>query len=315
MLDYGVILSIVFFYTEGKDQYMNARQIETFVNLSETLNFSETADALFLTQSSVSKLIKSMETELGLLLFYRENREVVLTESGQLLYKEMKDVLRKINQAILDAKIIAQEEMGKISIGFGGNAVEIILLSKLFTRVRESTTDVFFSIETIQRNEMKKMLLDSQKDLVFTRSIFIEDGSVDFVPIYKGTFACLMSKEHRLASKKAIELVDLNKERLFLLDPLESSRDINEIQERIKENCPEALICYVKSDQEALLMSTINNGIAIIPDFAVNETTETSIVRLNQPFQLEYGMAWRKNDNREIIREIIELIIENLPQI
>ena len=69
---------------------MHLKQIECFIELSETLNFSETADNLSLTQPAVSHQIKSLEEELGVQLFSRNRRKVSLTRSGVSFYNDMK---------------------------------------------------------------------------------------------------------------------------------------------------------------------------------------------------------------------------------
>lgn len=80
-----------------------------FVTLTEKKNFLEAAECLFISQSCLSKHIKKLETEIGVELFERTTRTVVLTEFGQMLlpyarkmvsleYEFEKNVHRKIHQ-------------------------------------------------------------------------------------------------------------------------------------------------------------------------------------------------------------------------
>ncbi|RVU71911.1 MULTISPECIES: LysR family transcriptional regulator [Lactobacillus] len=62
---------------------MNIDFLKLFINLAETQNFSLTAKLTNRTQSAVSQAIKSLEKELGFRLFYRDNKQVILTPRGK----------------------------------------------------------------------------------------------------------------------------------------------------------------------------------------------------------------------------------------
>ncbi len=70
---------------------MTIQDILCFLNLAETLNYTKTAEALFISQPAVTRHIKTLEEELGFALFDRSvRRNVVLTENGKLYYKGLK---------------------------------------------------------------------------------------------------------------------------------------------------------------------------------------------------------------------------------
>ncbi|MBT8816314.1 hypothetical protein BTH95_09080 [Lactobacillus delbrueckii subsp. bulgaricus] len=62
---------------------MDLRQLEVFINLAESLNYSKTAENLHLSQPAVSRIIQRIEDEVGV-IFYRNHREVQLTKNGKL---------------------------------------------------------------------------------------------------------------------------------------------------------------------------------------------------------------------------------------
>lgn len=64
---------------------MEIRQLKYFVRMAQTLNFSEAARSLYVSQSTLSQQIKSLEYELGTLLFQRDSHSVSITESGEML--------------------------------------------------------------------------------------------------------------------------------------------------------------------------------------------------------------------------------------
>lgn len=64
------------------------------------LSFTRAAEELFVTQSAVSRQIKTLEQQLGVPLFRRGNRELFLTEAGQRLYKSVRGALQHIEQTV-----------------------------------------------------------------------------------------------------------------------------------------------------------------------------------------------------------------------
>lgn len=61
---------------------INSRQIEVFLTLAKNCSFSRTAEAMSFTQPTVSRMVKLLETELGVTLFDRNKRNVHITEAG-----------------------------------------------------------------------------------------------------------------------------------------------------------------------------------------------------------------------------------------
>ncbi|WP_201330456.1 LysR family transcriptional regulator, partial [Lactobacillus nasalidis] len=78
-------------------------KIQTFVSLAGTLSFSQTADDLYTSQSTVSKHIAALEKELGMKLFDRSSRQVSLTKEGEYLLPFARQVVessRRFDQAV-----------------------------------------------------------------------------------------------------------------------------------------------------------------------------------------------------------------------
>lgn len=63
--------------------------LKYFVKLADTLNFSETARYFDVPSSSISRRIRALEEELGVILFLRTTRSVTLTDLGRLYYDEV----------------------------------------------------------------------------------------------------------------------------------------------------------------------------------------------------------------------------------
>lgn len=115
---------------------MHIKQLECFVHLAETLNFSRTAKLQYITQPTVTHQINTLEDELGLKLFIRTKRKVEITPAGVSFYNDMKEVLTRTNIAIAKAKHYALAFESNISIGYGGN-VEVKYLPNILSTFKE----------------------------------------------------------------------------------------------------------------------------------------------------------------------------------
>jgi len=88
-------------------------RIETFLHAAETLNFSEAARTLHLTQPTVSHHIKKLEKDLGVILFERQGATIKLTDAGRLLVPWARRVMRD--------SIEMQEMMESLKEGMAGS--------------------------------------------------------------------------------------------------------------------------------------------------------------------------------------------------
>ena len=79
--------------------------LKGFESAARHLSFTKAASELFVTQSAVSRQIQSLEEQLGVVLFQRRPKDLVLTEAGETLYRTASEILRQVRDAMerLDA--------------------------------------------------------------------------------------------------------------------------------------------------------------------------------------------------------------------
>ncbi|MDB5940930.1 MAG: hypothetical protein JWQ13_496 [Ramlibacter sp.] len=93
------------------------RQIEGFLLAGELLSFSRAAEVMHITQSAFSQLVRELEASLGVRLFDRTTRRIVLTDAGVVLHAKMKRGVVEIDDACEEARAIARVEHGHIRVG------------------------------------------------------------------------------------------------------------------------------------------------------------------------------------------------------
>lgn len=147
---------------------MTFNQINYFLAVANHLNFTRAAASLFVTQSTLSRSIAALETELGIELLERDFHNVKLTPAGELMCKEMKVIMDTINGVIQRVQALGGSANGKLVIGIlEGQNVDPILLFAI-----KSLSDTYpeFSVDIRKMNH--RQLLEELKagnlDVVLT---------------------------------------------------------------------------------------------------------------------------------------------------
>src|ERR1700758_602771 len=95
------------------------RQLRYFVAVAEELHFGRAAERLHMSQSPLSRAIRELERDLGVVLFVRRTRRAELTEAGSLLLERSRRALAEIDGAIADTRGFAQVDRSGRGVGFG----------------------------------------------------------------------------------------------------------------------------------------------------------------------------------------------------
>ena len=101
------------------DASVDLRLLRYFVAVAEELHFGRAAERLHMTQSPLSRAIRELERELGLVLFVRTTRRVELTAAGSILLERSRRALAEIDRAIADARRSTQPDAELLAIGHG----------------------------------------------------------------------------------------------------------------------------------------------------------------------------------------------------
>lgn len=197
---------------------MTIHQIECFLEAAKTLNFTEAASRLYISQQGLSRQIASLEKELELRLFDRTTRDVRLTRSGELLLWRWKDIPKEIQDSVDMAREEGERAKSRINLAVVGMNGIIEMAGNLLADYMALDPDTEFEI-----NEFTsiKDMTNGNPDLMVTVSFLpsheqlkerLGVAHIGRLPLYY-----VMSKKNPLSEKDTVALEDFKGETMLCL--------------------------------------------------------------------------------------------------
>jgi DNA-binding transcriptional LysR family regulator len=195
---------------------MNLNQLKYFLAIVKTGSFSNAADDMYISQSSMSKQIKALETELGVDLFKREHSKVYLTEIGAEFAKYAEMTIKQHNDMLLYLDEFATKKSNTIRFG----SIPVVSSYGISAQIAQFTTNYKPDVNVvIDMQEVMKKLFDGAIDIALIRTDYLDEVDVfDCIPYKKDIFVLVCNQNHPLSTKEAVSLNDLIKYPLSLLD-------------------------------------------------------------------------------------------------
>lgn len=196
---------------------MHINQINYFLAIEKHNSFSIAAQELCISQSSLSKQIKSLESELGVVLFNRDARIISLTAAGNHFLTHAKYFLNTHNKAIEDMKIFSLSNEFTLSIGAIPLMAQYGIIS-LISSFNKKFPNINIDIKEKNDEELLSSIASSKIDLAFVHSNCIDESLYNLVPLFKDQLVLVVSEDHKFANRDSIGICDLCFETFILLN-------------------------------------------------------------------------------------------------
>lgn len=157
---------------------MDFRQIEAFVYVVRYRSFSRAADAIFLTQPTVSSHISSLEKELGVMLIDRSGKDIEPTKAGKIFYDFANNLINIRDNAIYTLNEFSNKVEGKVEIAASTVPAEY-LLPKLMMDFRSTYGNISFAVDQYDSEQVIAELLNKKYELGIVGTI-IEDSKLEY---------------------------------------------------------------------------------------------------------------------------------------
>ena len=296
---------------------MELRNLTTFMKVAELQNFSQAAETLGYSQSAVTVQIRQLENELGVRLFDRIGKNIVITQYGKEFMTYAGDVLAAAARAAAFASDCATLK-GVVSVG----TLESILTG-MFSRIMPLFHERYPMVDTRLVDSsvegLKERLDRNMVDLILTLDHSLADNR--WVKLFekKEEIVLVANANHPFASRKTVRLADLPGEDFILMPPKNSYRDLFD-QELAKRELSVQPFLELESTYTAIRLLRENPYLSILPRYAVqNWLAGGKIVILPiedcQMFEYLQLLYHRNKVITPQIRGVLEVILECLQEV
>ena len=202
---------------------MNTSFYREFAVLAEEKNYMEAAERLYMNQSTLSKHIKSMESELGVPLFDRSTRRVELTEYGKTLLPHARSIIRSEFEYSSLLMQIQNREKGIMTLGTIPPMAQYGIIGLLAAFQNEYPGSHVAILEEDSQN-LLPLLREKKCELIFLRESkldfeknFLEDHEIVRIPYVQDCLTAVLPSGHPLAGNKQVTLRELKNENFCLI--------------------------------------------------------------------------------------------------
>jgi len=292
---------------------MEINHIKEFIKLVEESNFLRASESLNVSQSALSKHIKSLEDELGYKLFDRSRRNIQNTPHGRIFLKYAKEIVSTIYQC--NSELINYSSKNYQSLVVG--TIPIMAPYKItdfLTEFQRENKNFKLTILEGDSSVLLDMLRNNKIDLAFTRKITEdEESDIIFHSYTTDKLIAVISKSHPLAKREWIDISELQYER-FLMLPSKSR-----IYRLAKEMCetsgftPDVIYTGERAENIIDLVSK-NVGVSLLMEkpavYLANQ--DVVIIPIKQTVISSIGVAClEKNRDKPQMKLFLEKIVHN----
>jgi DNA-binding transcriptional LysR family regulator len=149
---------------------IDLRRLRAFVAIAEEGHVTRAAERLGMQQPPLTRLLRGLEAELGVLLMQRLPRGVRPTDAGRALLDEARIVLARAEGIADVVQRVARGEQGRLAVGFTSSAAHHPFVSTVLREFRETLPDVDIVLDEAGTGELVDALLHERLDAAFVRS-------------------------------------------------------------------------------------------------------------------------------------------------
>ncbi len=294
---------------------MDIRALEVFCKIVELKSFSKAAEAVYLTQPTVSGHIKGLEEFVGLKLLDRLGREVVLTKAGELLYGYAKQILALRNQALQALEEYKGSLKGHLIIG-GSNIPGEYVLPALLARFKAQHPEISITLRIGDSREIARGVLEGTYELGAVGAKF-DDGQLIYTKLLEDELVVALPPEHAWVSRTAVSLAEVLGQPIILREVGSGSRKVFEDALRSAGLDTSSLTVVAEIGSTEAIRQAVKGGagVSVISFRAIQEDLEHRTLRMipleGLRLTRDFYLIYHKNRSRSPLCETFATFVLN----
>ncbi len=271
---------------------MDLDQLKYFQALAHAKNFTKASEELSLSQPALSRSIARLEEEIGVPLFERKSRIVILNRYGQILHEHANRALSEIAEAQHEINDLVNPLQGTISLAFI-QTLGFSFVPDLISNFKKQYPDVKFQLSQDTTNKILSQIEAAEIDIGFCSPQESMNGLSQF-SIAEEELFLIVSTEHQLAGMEQIDLLQVADE------PFVSFKNETALRDVIETLCQEVgfhpNIIFEGIDERTVAgLVGAKFGVALVPMTPELDQENLSIIQIKKPRCLrKIHTVWRK---------------------
>lgn len=275
---------------------MDIRQLRYFVTIAEEGKITTAAKRLNIAQPPLSKQLKQMEEELGVVLFDRDKKSLNLTLEGEKLFERAIEILNKFDETLVEVQELRKGASGILSVGSNLYCASL-MLSKVIA-IREKNPHLTFKVWEGETIHLIKMLSKRQIEIAITNSP-VNEKNISKMALARDPYVLVLPEKWCWREKNTAKLKEMINLPLMLLRPNYGlgayGQIINEFQ---RLNLEPNILCECQDLIMLLGLVSSGFGATILPHslLSLYSLGGLRVIELEeQTLMSEPAVIWRKN--------------------
>ncbi|MBH0023055.1 LysR family transcriptional regulator [Salinibacterium sp. SWN248] len=287
------------------------RQVEIFVAVADAGHFGRAAEALEISQPTVSQEVSRLERALGVALLDRSGRSATLTQAGEAMATEGRHLLTHANQVVRDVQLFEPSRIRTARVVASPSVVNR-LLPAVISRAEQSLSSVRIEDVLVDTGGVSAHLVSEHADIGLGRFLEATEGYESEVIVREQIFVAV-SRNHPLANTTDIELPELGDLPLLLWPREQNPAYFDYLLEICTSRglSPLLLVSPPRIVGSRLYLLSESRAFSLVSAALIGHLPEDLVaIPLAQPATLPLEMQWRANDNRPQLAALRDLIRE-----
>ncbi len=190
---------------------MELRQLIYFIEVARREHVTRVAEKLHVAQSAISRQISNLEAELGVQLFNREGRNIILTPIGRVFLQRVEKAIEELDKAREEVNEFLDPEAGEIRIGFP-HSLATYTLPTFVAAFRAEHPNIRFELKQGTVNHLIGHIVKGEIDLALVSPVPHDHPDVEGHVLFTEEMLAILPPDHPLSESKSIRLAQLEKE-------------------------------------------------------------------------------------------------------
>ncbi|MEE9220384.1 MAG: selenium metabolism-associated LysR family transcriptional regulator [candidate division NC10 bacterium] len=246
---------------------MNLSQLKAFLAVAQDRSFSRAAEKLYLTQPAVSKQIQALEEALGMRLFDRVGRSILLTQAGNILHDHAHIAFQTLEEARETINQLRGLQRGHLRIS-AASTIGTYMLPQPLGELKAQFPGIEISLAITNKARVVQQVLSHEVELGFVGPP-VEPAELEMEEYLLDELVLIMAPTHRLAREESVGVAELVEEVFILREQGSGTREIMEEElGRVRVSLKKAM--ELGSTEAIKQAVAANLGVSIVSKFAIS---------------------------------------------